>query len=100
MGNAGALFKLKDKLIAKGQLFDKMTDKISFDPEIESLFDGKTKEIISNLFRKKYLISLNELKKINGGGVSGFIAGIFAVGSFIAFLAGVLDGYTRPLRCN
>ena len=59
------LIKLKDKLIAKGQLFDKMTDKISFDPEIESLFDGKTKEIISNLFRKKYLISLNELKKEN-----------------------------------
>ena len=46
------------------------------------------------------LLTNEELKKINGGGVSGFIAGIFAVGSFIAFLAGVLDVYTRPLRCN
>ena len=46
------------------------------------------------------LLTNEELKNINGGGVSGFIAGIFAVGSFIAFLAGVLDGYTRPLRCN
>lgn len=45
-------------------------------------------------------LSIKEMKNINGGGVSGFVAAIFAVGSFIAFLAGVLDGYTRPIRCN
>ena len=59
------LKKLEERLLAKGQLYDKMTDKLSFDPEIEALFDGKTKEIISTLFRKKYLLSMKELKKEN-----------------------------------
>ncbi len=45
-------------------------------------------------------LSIKEMKNINGGGVSGVIAAIFGIGSFIAFLAGVLDGYTRPIRCN
>lgn len=45
-------------------------------------------------------LSIKEMKNINGGGVSGVIVAIFGIGSFIAFLAGVLDGYTRPIRCN
>ena len=45
-------------------------------------------------------LSIKEMKNINGGGVSGVITAIFGIGSFIAFLAGVLDGYTRPIRCN
>ena len=45
-------------------------------------------------------LSIKEMKNINGGGGSGVIAAIFGIGSFIAFLAGVLDGYTRPIRCN
>ena len=45
-------------------------------------------------------LNVSEMKNIKGGGVSGVIAAIFGVGSFLAFLAGVLDGYTRPIRCN
>ena len=37
-----------------------------------------------------------ELKKIDGGGIFG-ITIIAAIG---VFLAGVLDGFTRPLSCN
>ena len=39
-----------------------------------------------------------ELKQISGGGIS-FAAGVMIVGALI-FLIGVIDGYTRPLRCN
>ncbi len=39
-----------------------------------------------------------ETKKITGGGISAW--GIFAIGTAIAFLVGVIDGFTRPLKCN
>ena len=40
----------------------------------------------------------NELKNIDGGGVSfGTIVGIAAG---ITFLIGVIDGIVRPLKCN
>lgn len=39
----------------------------------------------------------NELKTIYGG--IGFWTGAGIVGIFI-FLAGVIDGFTRPLKCN
>lgn len=40
----------------------------------------------------------NELKKIEGGGLS---AGtILAIAAGVIFLIGVFDGYTRPLACN
>ena len=39
-----------------------------------------------------------ESKKIVGGGVS--IVGVFGIGSLITFLAGVLDGFVRPLKCR
>ena len=40
-------------------------------------------------------INNNELKHINGGGF-----GLWALGASIVFLIGVVDGYTRPLKCN
>ena len=40
-------------------------------------------------------INNNELKNINGGGF-----GLWALGAGIVFLIGVVDGYTRPLKCN
>jgi len=44
------------------------------------------------------IIEENELKKINGGGISGWVvAGISAV---TAFLVGVLDGIVHPKRCD
>lgn len=43
-------------------------------------------------------INENELKKINGGGISGWaIAGL---GALVAFLSGLLDGIARPSKCN
>ncbi len=43
-------------------------------------------------------ISDNELKNINGGGISlGFIVGLAAG---VTFLIGVIDGIVRPLKCN
>ena len=56
--------KFNQKLIANGHLFD-LNNILIFDPDIENLFDGKTKEIIMQLFKKKYLKSLNEIKKEN-----------------------------------
>ncbi len=38
-----------------------------------------------------------ELKAINGGFKVGIAVGI---GAIIAFIAGILDGITRPLRCR
>lgn len=38
----------------------------------------------------------NELRDIYGGGF-GFL---IAIGAFVTFLIGVIDGYVRPLKCN
>ncbi len=43
-------------------------------------------------------LSREELKKINGGGI--FRYKFIVLGGIISFIAGILDGYTRPLRCN
>ncbi len=40
----------------------------------------------------------NDLKKINGGGVSATIG--ILIGAGIVFLIGLIDGYVRPLKCN
>ena len=40
-------------------------------------------------------INKNELKNINGGGF-----GLWVFGACVVFLIGVVDGYTRPLKCN
>jgi len=42
------------------------------------------------------ILTNKELKEINGGKI-GIIAGI---GAIIAFIAGILDGITRPLKCR
>ena len=42
------------------------------------------------------ILTNKELKEINGGKIA-IIAGI---GSLIAFIAGILDGITRPLKCR
>lgn len=44
--------------------------------------------------------SLNkeDLLKINGGGVSAWA--VFGIGAALVFIAGVIDGFVRPLACN
>ncbi len=43
-------------------------------------------------------LNKDELENIRGGSATGIIIiGILAIGTIIA---GILDGYTRPLRCN
>ncbi|MCM1371203.1 MAG: class IIb bacteriocin, lactobin A/cerein 7B family [Clostridium sp.] len=39
-----------------------------------------------------------ELKKVNGGGISLGVGLLIAAG--VVFLIGAIDGYVRPLRCN
>lgn len=61
-----------------------------------TIFDYLVKTLKGEWKIKK--ISKEELKKINGGGLSGVaIAGIIA-GAI--FLIGVIDGYVRPKKCN
>ena len=40
----------------------------------------------------------NDLKKINGGGISATVG--ILIGAGIVFLIGLIDGYVRPLKCN
>ena len=40
----------------------------------------------------------NELKQINGGGLS--IGTGFLFGGIITFIIGFMDGYIRPLKCR
>lgn len=42
-------------------------------------------------------LTKEEMKNINGG-IS--VMGFFGIGSLITFLAGVIDGFARPLKCN
>lgn len=43
-------------------------------------------------------LTKEELKEIDGGGIFGYK--FLILGGFISFIAGIFDGYTRPLRCN
>ena len=43
-------------------------------------------------------LKVEELKQINGGGVSVGVGLLIAAG--VVFLIGVIDGYVRPLGCN
>ena len=43
-------------------------------------------------------LTKEELKNINGG--MSITAKIFLVGGIISFIIGVMDGFTRPLKCN
>ena len=40
----------------------------------------------------------NETKKIIGGGIS--ILGALGIGTLVTFLAGIIDGFARPLKCH
>lgn len=44
------------------------------------------------------VLSNEELTEIVGGGVKLSLA--IAIGGFITFLIGVVDGYMRPLKCR
>ena len=43
-------------------------------------------------------LSKEELNNISGGAIFGYK--FIILGGIISFIAGILDGYTRPLRCN
>ena len=43
-------------------------------------------------------ISIEDLKKITGGGMSFGIGAL--IGAGVVFLIGLLDGFVRPLKCN
>lgn len=44
------------------------------------------------------MLTDNELLNINGGAIKWTLG--FIIGAAITFIAGVIDGYLRPLRCN
>ena len=39
----------------------------------------------------------NEMIKTIGGGISGW--GVFAIGTIVTFICGIIDGFSRPFRC-
>lgn len=43
-------------------------------------------------------LSQENLKKINGGGIS--VWGAIAIVTGVVFIVGVIDGFVRPLTCN
>lgn len=43
-------------------------------------------------------LSKEELNGINGG--MSIATKIFLIGGIVSFVIGVLDGFTRPLKCN
>ena len=45
-------------------------------------------------------LKVNEMKNIKGGSASFWILAMFGIASAIAFISGVLDGFTRPVKCN
>lgn len=55
--------KLENILLMKGLAFDQNNENIFYDPELESMFDPITKDMIKNLFKKKYLQNLINMKK-------------------------------------
>ncbi|MDD2409172.1 MAG: class IIb bacteriocin, lactobin A/cerein 7B family [Bacilli bacterium] len=44
------------------------------------------------------MLTDNEMLNIEGGKLSWGLAG--ALGAFLTLLAGMIDGYLRPLKCN
>jgi hypothetical protein len=53
--------KFKNSLLARGQAFDEMADKLELDKELEGLFDEKTKKVLDKLIRS---ITFTKLRKI------------------------------------
>ena len=44
------------------------------------------------------VLNNEEMLKVKGGGMSAWA--IFGIGAAIVFIAGVIDGFVRPLKCN
>ena len=44
------------------------------------------------------MLTNEEMLNINGGGINWSV--ISVVGAGIALIAGIVDGFLRPLRCN
>ena len=44
------------------------------------------------------MLTDNELLNVEGGAISWGLIGL--IGGVLTFLAGIFDGYLRPLRCN
>ena len=44
------------------------------------------------------MLTNNEMLNITGGGINWSVVSI--VGAALALIAGVVDGFFRPLRCN
>ncbi len=44
------------------------------------------------------MLTEEEMFNIDGGKISWQLVGI--VGTIITFIAGIVDGYLRPLKCN
>ena len=43
-------------------------------------------------------LTVNELKNIRAGAVSGWV--VAAVASALTFIIGIIDGYVRPFKCR
>ena len=43
-------------------------------------------------------LEIEEMNKILGGGISGW--GVFAIGTLVTFISGIIDGFTRPFKCH
>lgn len=43
-------------------------------------------------------LTVEELKKVNGGAISTKLLALIPLG--ISLIAGIIDGYLRPLKCN
>ena len=43
-------------------------------------------------------LEIEETKQIIGGGISFW--GAVGIGTIVTFLAGIIDGFARPLRCR
>ena len=43
-------------------------------------------------------LTLKEMKGINASGISAGV--VAAIGAGVAFIVGILDGFTRPFKCR
>lgn len=44
------------------------------------------------------VLNSDELKQISGGAINWTVASI--IGAAITFIAGIVDGFIRPIKCN
>ena len=51
-----------------------------------------------NFFEENFNKKIEEMKKIDGGGI--YVGLVIGIGAGISFLIGLIDGIIRPLKCN